>query len=147
MWTKIWSLTFRILEKLKCFESQTTLFRGLIKGFSLEINCWIGTRLPQIGGVNRHRRTEVFEPGASGWYNSMTLLFCCSTPSNSPWPINKDICGVGAAVTWIRMVKKWSLPWCSYLLLLVFLVASLNMLHFCYFRCADNWREHTGTWL
>lgn len=57
--------SFRILEKLKCFESQTILFRGLIKDI-LEINCCIGKQLPQIGGVNQHRRTEMFETGASG---------------------------------------------------------------------------------
>lgn len=46
VWTKIWSLSFGILERLKCFESQKSLFRGLIKDFSLES---IGKQLPQVG--------------------------------------------------------------------------------------------------
>lgn len=105
VWTKIRSLSFRIFEKFKCLESQTALLSGFIKDFSLEINCCIGMQLPQIGGVNQQRRTEEFEPGASGLNNSMALPFCPSTPSKIPMPINKDLCGVGAAVTWIRMVK------------------------------------------
>lgn len=65
VWTKIQSLALSILEKLKWFESPTVLFRGLIKDFFSEINCCMGKKFPQTGGVNQHRRTEVFEPGAS----------------------------------------------------------------------------------